>query len=269
MPNIPQPWSGILAICVFLIGMEAWSQMIGMVARKLTSHTLASWRQLRIDRFWLMNALLAPLLALYWALAAWLLRLTPNQLGLNAHALGLSLSVGLGFALLLGIPSAIQAPILVRRGLSPMQVDFGRSLLDVFGVIGYGLLLVGPVEEIPFRGIIQTVFMRALPVALRAGPFAVSLGTIAGALVFVAYHYRNVILGGETNAQFFRLLPGRLIASLILSLLFAGTGSLLGPILFHNVLDTCTFASLAISQYLRHRHPLPASLVLEGDPGRI
>ncbi len=239
--------AGVLAV------MIAFGQALSALARLVQHRPRDQWRVLRVDRFWLVNMALAPFMVAIFALLMWLFRLTPEQIGLNAHHLGASLGVAIPLGLLLGLPSAIAAPIAAREGLSPMNVPFGRSLLDVIGSITYAVIFVGPLEEIPFRGIIQTLLDRAMPQAVHLGGFSILLGTVIAAFIFVFYHYRNVMLGGETRQQFVRLLPGRTIASFVLALLFQGTGSLLGPIIFHNLVDTCTIASLSITLYRLRR----------------
>ncbi len=235
--------AGVLAV------MIAFSSALNFLARIVLRRPRDQWRIMRIDRFWLVNIVLTPFMLAIFALLIWLLRLTPAAIGLNLRNLGLSLGVALPLGLLLGIPSAIAAPVAAKAGMSPMKVPFGRSLFDVIGAITYAAIFVGPLEEIPFRGIIQTLLVRAMPQVGTIGPFGIYVGTVVAALIFVLYHYRNVTLGGETRTQFLRLLPGRTIASFILALLFQGTGSLLGPILFHNIVDTCTIASLSITLY--------------------
>jgi membrane protease YdiL (CAAX protease family) len=256
------PWLaaaiGLAQTVAILAAMVSFGALVSTVARLVIRRPRDQWRVLRVDRFWLVNIILAPFMFALFAALAWLLRLAPHDIGLNADHLGVSLGVGLGLGVLLGVPSAIAAPAAAKMGLNPMRVPFGRSLADVIGVITYTAIFVGPLEEIPFRGIIQTVLMRAMPQAGRLGPVTLLLGTLLAAIIFVLYHYRNVMMGGESRSQFVRLLPGRVIASLVLSLLFQNTGSLIGPILFHNFVDTCTIAALSITMYrLRRQGKLP------------
>ncbi len=265
------PWQavgiGIAQTVVVLAGMILFGAVLNVLARFGMRRSHDEWRLLRIDRFWLVNTLLAPLMLALFAGFTWLFHLSLNDIGFNLHNLGTSLWWGISLGLLLGLPSAIAAPFAARQGLAPMKVPFGRTLFDTVGAIGYAAILVGPLEEIPFRGIIQTLLMRAMPQQGEIGPFSIALGTFIAAFVFVLYHYRNVMLGGESRSQFLRQVPGRLVASFILSFLYQGTGSLLGPILFHNIIDTCTIASLSISMYrLRRQGKLPPSMPLPPNP---
>jgi membrane protease YdiL (CAAX protease family) len=244
---------GLAQTAAVLAVMIAFGTALNFLARLIVRRPRDQWRVLRVDRFWLVNIVLTPFMLGVFALLIWLLRLTPAAIGLNLRDLGVSLGVAIPLGLLLGLPSAIAAPIAARAGLSPMKVPFGRSLFDVVGAITYAAVFVGPLEEIPFRGIIQTLLVRAMPQTATLGSFSIYVGTVVAAIIFVAYHYRNVMLGGETRGQFLRLLPGRTVASFIVALLFQGTGSLVGPILFHNIVDTCTIASLSITLYRLRR----------------
>jgi membrane protease YdiL (CAAX protease family) len=259
------PWQaaaiGLAQTVVVLAGMILFGSLLNIVARLFLRRSRDEWRLLRIDRFWLVNTLLAPLMLALFAAFAWLFHLSLDEMGFNLKNLGMSQGIGIPLGLLLGLPSAVAAPIAARQGLSPMRVPFGRTLFDTVGAIGYAAILVGPLEEIPFRGIIQTLLMRAMPQQGVIGPFSIALGTFVAAFVFVLYHYRNVMLGGESQVQFLRQVPGRMVASFILAFLYQGTGSLLGPVLFHNILDTCTIASLSISMYrLRKQGKLPPTV---------
>lgn len=251
------PWlaalAGLAQAATMIIGMVLFSTLLNVLARVVLRRPREQWQVLRIDRFWLVNTIFAPFTLGLFVFFAWFFRLTPTQIGFNLHHLGMSLGLGIGLGLLMGVPSAIVAPIAARQGFNLMRVPFGRSLLDVVGAIGYAAILVGPLEEIPFRGIMQTLLSHAMPQLAKAGPFSATLGTFVAAALFVLYHYRNVMLGGETRTQFIRQLPGRSIASLILSLLFQSTGSLLGPIIYHNLIDTCTIAALSITMYQMRR----------------
>lgn len=256
------PWLaalfGLVEATSLIAAMILFGSLLNLVARLVVRTPRAQWQITRIDRFWLVNTVLAPFMLALFFFFAWLFRLTPSQLGFNLNHLGLGLSVGIGLGLLMGLPSAIVVPSATRQGFSLMRVPFGRSLLDVIGAIGYAAILVGPLEEIPFRGIIQTVLSRGMPQLAVLGPFSAPLGVFVAAALFVLYHYRNVLLGGETRQQFIRQIPGRSIASLILALLFQGTGSLLGPIIYHNLIDTCTITALSITMYrMRRQGKLP------------
>ena len=246
------PWGaallGLFQSIVFLAVFYSISEGLNRVAERVFHKTHAEWTVLRVENFWLFNLILAPLMLGYFALTAHLLGFSATRIGFNTNQLGLSLGVALPLSLTLGGLSAFAATVTSRQGITPMKgVPFGRSRRDTIGMIGYMAVLVGPLEEIPFRGIIQTLLMQQIPLMLHIGPVAIRLGTIVSVLIFVLYHYRNVMLGGESNTEFLRLSFGRTVISFILALLFQATGSLLGPIIFHNIVDTCTITAVSLT----------------------
>jgi len=247
------PWliafTGIGQTILFLGTFLLVGITLRLLARKILGLSEARWKQVQLERFWLINAIFAPVMLVLFAIVIRLLQFTPSQVGFNFHNWGISLGIAVPLALALGTPSALVAPTAVKQGLTPMKIPFGRTLVDTIGAIGYAALLVGPLEEIPFRGIIQTLLGKDMPQALNIGAFHLSLGVFLSVLIFVFYHIRNVFIGGESMQQFFRLMPGRTVVSLIIAMLFDRTGSLLGPILFHNIVDTCTITALSVTMY--------------------
>jgi membrane protease YdiL (CAAX protease family) len=259
---------GLLLLVVILGLYFSYSVLLGLIGRTILRYSREQWNQLRINRFWLVNMIFAPFTFTFAGVAAWALGFDPHRLGLNADQLGTSLLIALPLGLVFGLPSAITAPVAAKNGISPMKVPFGRTLADTIGAIAYAAILVGPLEEIIFRGILQTMLMEAMPQALHIGNFSIYLGTFVAAVAFVLYHYRNVLVGGESRSQFLLLIPGRTLVAFLVALLFQGTGSLIGPIIFHNFVDTCTIASLSITMYrMRQRGewpPRPKEDVPEG-----
>jgi membrane protease YdiL (CAAX protease family) len=253
-------------VAAFLAALIVLSAVLNVLGRLVTRTTADEWRKLRLKHVWPINVLTAPFVLALCAGAAYLLHLTPAQIGLNLHQAGLGLSVAVPLALFFGLPSAFSSVMATRHGVAVVNFPLGQSLANVVGPIAYVAILVGPVEELPFRGIIQTLTMRALPQAWLLGPFAIGLGTVLAALIFALYHLRNVLNNAETIRQFLQLLPGRVIVSLAVSLLYQGTGSLLGPIVFHNLLDTCTIAAMSITIWRMRRQGRWPATVIAGGP---
>lgn len=241
--------SGLVVAVLIMLSVTLLGRGLREIARLALGKSRDEWKEIEIQRFWLVNAIQAPFMLAFYALIIRILGFSATQVGFNFNNLGTSLLVALPIAVVLGSLSATVAPRAAQQGLSPMRVDFGRSLTDVIGSIAYMVILVGPLEEIPFRGILQTYLNTKMPQTVHLGPLVISLGTFFAAIFFVAYHYRNVMIGGETREQFWRQVPSRTVLSFILALLFQSTGSLVGPILFHNIVDTFTIASLSISIY--------------------
>ena len=223
--------------------------VIGYIGRQLTKKNKEQWRQYRLQRFWLVNMLSAPVIIAVFFISARFTGLSLTETGLNLHHLGISLLIAVPTSLILGTISAVSSYIAVKEGIKPIEITLDGGIFDTAGIILYAAIFVGPLEEIIFRGVIQALLMKDIGESLNIGPIHIIYGTILAALIFVAYHYRNVMVGGETRMQFLTMIPGRLTLSLFLAFLFQGTGSLIGPIIFHNIIDTCTLATLAVTTY--------------------
>ncbi len=257
-PALSAALTGLGRAAAFIAGFIVLGELVSLIARTVIRRSVQQWRALRLERFWLVNVVSAPFILAYCAGAVWLTHLTAAQVGVNLDHLGLSVAVAVPLAIVLGAGSAFATRMALKQGLSIMRTPMGRTRSDVIGAIAYVAILVGPLEELPFRGLVQTFLMIGLPQSWLVGPFSVSLGTVLAALIFAGYHVRNVAKGGETLAQFFRLLPGRVWVSLILSLLFQGTGSLVGPVLFHNIVDTFSISTMSLTIYrMRQRGEWP------------
>jgi hypothetical protein len=110
------------------------------------------------------------------------------------------------------------------------------SALDLGLTLTTFTLLAGPSEDIFFVGFIQNF----LTPTLEWGAIVVYL------LLFVAYHYANVLSGVETKREFLGTLPVRLIVSCLLGVSFYLTETLLWGLLVHNLVDTVSYVVLLV-----------------------
>lgn len=104
----------------------------------------------------------------------------------------------------------------------------------------YMWVLVGPIEEIFYRGFVQG----NLEKLIFGSIFTIRYSTLISMLIFILAHLNNVFFGKENIKQFLNLLPGRVIMSFILSYTFQISGSLLYPIIIHNFTDGMTISYL-------------------------
>ncbi len=235
--------------------------VIGRVGRQITQKNKEQWREYRLQRFWLINMLSAPVIIVIFFISARVTGLSLTETGLNLNHLSISLLIAVPTSLILGTISAISSYIAVKEGIKPIEIALDGGIFDAVGIILYAAIFVGPLEEFIFRGVIQALLMKDIGESLNIGPIHILYGTVIAAIIFVAYHYRNVMVGGETRKQFLTMIPGRLTLSLFLSFLFQGTGSLLGPIVFHNIIDTCTLATLVVTTYQKNHAGLQNTAV--------
>ncbi|MEC9488370.1 MAG: CPBP family intramembrane glutamic endopeptidase [Halanaerobium sp.] len=144
----------------------------------------------------------------------------------NYQAGILWLLAGISFACLVGLLTYQ----MIRNG------NYGKEYVKTIGqspflTILTLILFVGPAEDFFFLGFAQNILASRLN--LFAVPFYI--------LLFSFYHYLNVLSGMETRQEFFGMLPVRLIIAAILSLSFYYTGSLLYPLIIHNLFDTINY----------------------------
>ena len=98
-------------------------------------------------------------------------------------------------------------------------------------------LVVGPSEELLFRGLIQTSLNASIRAAVRWRGWRISLGTVIAAVLFGLFHL--VIIA--------------MILGLVIGLLYERTRNLLGASLFHSVTDFSGTALPLLAYVLAHR----------------
>jgi hypothetical protein len=155
------------------------------------------------------------------------------------------LAVGLGF----GITLALLSILAIKAGFGGGYNSLASvSSLDKSLTLATFILLAGPSEDIFFIGFAQNTLTQSL------GWGAI----IFYLLLFVVYHYANVISGVETKQEFFRMLPIRLIVSFMLSLSFYLTKTLVYGIIVHNLIDTLSYVALLYAVSRMHKRISPA-----------
>lgn len=144
------------------------------------------------------------------------------------------LAVGLGFGFFVALLSLLAIKAGFGSGYNSL---ISVSSFDKRITLATFILLAGPSEDIFFIGFVQNT----LTPSLGWGAIIIYL------LLFIAYHYANVISGAETKKEFLGTLPIRLMASLLLSLSFYLTRSLLYGLIVHNLIDTLSYVALLYS----------------------
>lgn len=157
--------------------------------------------------------------------------------GLNPDEAGLSFGEalpGLLSIVLLGIPAVVLSAIaLFHTDESEIRkIRFGISLKSKYQFI-YAWFLVGPVEELMYRGFLQGNLQNLFEGEI----FTIGYATIISSLVFTLIHAFNVLTRQETWIQYLQQIPGRLLISLILGYSFQISRSLIYPIIIHNLID--------------------------------
>jgi uncharacterized protein len=126
------------------------------------------------------------------------------------------------------------------------EVDHPLTVTHIAGRLLFGFLFVGLSEEILFRGLIQTYLSRFWRGVRRWGSIEMPVAGILAAGIFTLVHINFSIV----PLQITHLYIPQLIMALVLGLFYAfayhRTGSLLAPIVTHNLSD----GLLWMSEYL-------------------
>src|SRR6056297_3132723 len=133
----------------------------------------------------------------------------------------------------------IMAPISILLSLLIIKVielpldelKYGNQS-DIWTFI-YVWVLVGPVEEILYRGFVQGTLSNLV----EGNIFYISYATIIASLIFVLAHITNVYSNNESWESFLGMIPTRFIAALVLGFSFQISKSLIYPIIIHNLID--------------------------------
>ena len=96
-------------------------------------------------------------------------------------------------------------------------------------------LVVGPSEELLFRGLIQTSLNRSIHAAMRWRGWRLPLGTLFAAVLFGLFHLVNI--GFQPLAATLEQVVVGIALGLVIGVLYDRTGNLIGAGLFHSVAD--------------------------------
>lgn len=166
-------------------------------------------------------------LAIFGLLNAELFSLSASRTGM------IILAVGMGIAILVALLSYLA----IKAGYGSGYGSLAKaSWLDKGLTLATFALLAGPSEDIFFIGCAQNILTPSLGWA----------AIIVYLILFIAYHYANVLSGVETKQEFLGTLPVRLIVACLLALSFSLTRSLVWGMIVHNLVDTLSYVVLLI-----------------------
>ncbi|MBO8161428.1 MAG: CPBP family intramembrane metalloprotease [Thermosipho sp. (in: Bacteria)] len=183
-----------------------------------------------------IQSILSPITILYSIVIAFLLKISLSNMGFR---LG-NYKKGIFYLFIFGIPLFLLAYILSKFSTKDDIKNIQYLNLSSKWQKIYVWLLVGPTEEVFFRGLIQTY----LHMNIEGYIFKVSYSVFITSIIFVLFHILNVKSKNESSRIFFQLLPTRFIISVILGYIFQETNSIIYPILIHNIMDGISFSSI-------------------------
>jgi membrane protease YdiL (CAAX protease family) len=124
---------------------------------------------------------------------------------------------------------------LAQAVTSPTQAANLPPVVPLVGELFFLAVLVGPTEELLFRGLIQTGLYRSMPAALRWRGWTLSAGTVVAAVVFGLWHLTNLTyqaLGPTVEQVVIATLIG-----LVIGVFYDRTQNLIGASILHSLND--------------------------------
>ncbi len=148
---------------------------------------------------------------------------------------------GIFYILILGVPITL----LLSLSFLKIPEDEVENIITIGGdnpklQLFYTWILVGPVEEFLYRGFLQA----NLSTLIDGQIFTIAYSTFIASLIFTSIHLVNVAAKEESVSQFVKQFPVRFLVAMILGYTFQVTGSILYPIIIHNIFDGSNFSVL-------------------------
>lgn len=183
-----------------------------------------------------IQSILSPITILYSIAVAFLLKIPIVNMGFSFG----NYKKGIFYLLVFGIPlfliAYISSKLATKDDVKNIQyLKFNSKWQKI-----YIWLLVGPTEEIFFRGLIQTY----LNMNIKGYIFKISYSVFITSVIFSLFHILNVKNKNESKGIFLKLFPSRFIISIILGYIFQVSNSIIYPILIHNIIDGISFCMI-------------------------
>jgi membrane protease YdiL (CAAX protease family) len=139
----------------------------------------------------------------------------------------------------------------IQAFLSPPQAADARGLPLLIAELALLLLVVGPSEELLFRGLIQTGINGSLSAELKLWGWPLRLGTVLAAVAFGLSHLVNLTyqsIGGTAEQVLIAIVIG-----LVIGVVYDRTHNLIGAAVLHGLLDFSGAALPLIAFAIIHR----------------
>jgi len=226
--------SGVFAFYyIIVIALLLADEIIAKTVLKVSRQQFPSF--FKSTAFWRVG-LLQQFCRLFLSLVAMGLLGFKEEFGLTLQnmneSLRLILSLGLPFAVFFSVGAYVVVKKSQPEGASMPSTDWMKNSSDRIGTIAYCFSMNGIGEENFYRGLIQGYLSLNMTGFILLGSFPLLYSTLLVAIIFILVHFYTM---GETTAEFITMLPYRIIIAFILGITFQLTGSLLAPIVIHNI----------------------------------
>lgn len=190
----------------------------------------------------------AVMLVIALALIAWLSKGKPSDYGLQwpkrkRYVLS-ALAWGAFFGVLMTVVDYF--PQLLKHLPPPENLSLSAGSIGTW--LFFEAIYVGPTEEIPFRGLMQTFLMQRTSGRVRFWKYDMHVAGVILAVLFALAHLTSFW------TESFWLALGQQIYAFALGILYAywreKSGSLLSPIIGHNVSDGVEYALMFLMTWL-------------------
>jgi membrane protease YdiL (CAAX protease family) len=141
----------------------------------------------------------------------------------------------LSFGLPFPVFYSLEAYLFIKKSQATLSIDWMKNPSDRNGMLIYCVTMNGIDEELFFRGLLQGLLSTELTSFITLGSFNLMYSTIVISVLFVLIHLEDVTNKDETIGEFFLHLPYRTILAFAFGITFQLTGSLLAPIIMHNI----------------------------------
>jgi hypothetical protein len=225
-----------LALLVILPG----GFVIGVLAKHMGTGMATSWTAL------LLNHALMLVIAL--ALIAWFSKGHLSDYGLQWPKGKAYIRSALGWGAFFGLLMTVvdYFPQILKRIPPPENLSLAPG--SIVHWLFFEGVYVGPTEEIPFRGLLQTFLMLRTSGRVRLWKFEMHIAGVILALLFAVAHITSF---WTENAW---LAAGQQIYAFALGILYAywreKSGSLLAPIIGHNMSDGVEYVLMFLMTWL-------------------
>ncbi len=237
------PISAILAtigLALLVILPSAYVSIL--LARHMSMESLMAkpWLGLFVDH--------AVMLVIALSLIGWLSKGRLADYGLqwpkSKHFVPSALAWGVFFGLLMTVVDYLPQ---ILKHLPPPE-NFSLAPANIGAWLFFEGIYVGPTEEIPFRGLLQTFLMQRTSGRIRFFSYEMHVAGLILALLFALGHITSFWTGN------FWIALGQQIYAFALGILYAywreKSGSLLAPIVGHNVSDGVEYVLIFLMTWL-------------------